>query len=130
MSKLFRAGAITVAIFGNVGFAAGQGATNNPHSDLTPSQQQTLSHGLASSPSQPASAGAQPQVGDKLPDSMTAQAVPNDVADQVPQVKQLLFVKLPDRIVLIDPDTKLVSEIVMEPSTTGSNPNSPGQPSR
>jgi hypothetical protein len=32
-------------------------------------------------------------------------------------------VKLPDRIVLIDPDTKLVTEIVMNRSTTGSTTN-------
>ena len=44
---------------------------------------------------------------------MTAQALPSDVTDQVPEAKQLLFVKLPDRIILIDPDTKLVHEIVL-----------------
>jgi hypothetical protein len=41
-----------------------------------------------------------------------------------PEAKNLLFVKLPDRIVLIDPDTKLVAEIVVNDTTTGSNPNS------
>jgi hypothetical protein len=40
----------------------------------------------------------------------------------------LLFVKLPDRVILIDPDTKQVSEIVMDNSnstTTGSSSGSP-----
>jgi hypothetical protein len=46
------------------------------------------------------------------------------VSDQVPEAKGLLFVKLPDRIVLIDPDTKLVTEIVMDSVTTGANPSS------
>jgi hypothetical protein len=79
-----------------------------------------VSTGLASTPSQSAPSGAQPQVGDKVPDSMAAQSMPHDVAEQVPEAKQLLFVKLPDRILLIDPDTKQVSEIVAEPGTTGS----------
>jgi len=126
MSQLIRAGAITLAIFSSVGLAAGQNAPSQTpgtaHADLTAKQQQTLSQGLASSPSQSAPIGAQPQVGDKVPDSMTAQSLPSNVTDQVPEVKKLLFVKLPDRVILIDPDSKLVSEIVMDPdSATGSN---------
>ena len=128
MSKLIRAGAITLAIFGSAGFAAAQQASGP---DLTPTQQRTVSQGLASSPSQPAPA-AQPLVGDQVPDSMAAQSLPNNVTAQVPEAKNLLFVKLPDRIILIDPDTKQVSEIVLDSdsattgsnsTTTGSNPN-------
>jgi hypothetical protein len=48
----------------------------------------------------PAPTGWQPQVGDKLPDSMTAQQIPRNVTDHVPEAKNLLFVKLPDRIIL------------------------------
>jgi hypothetical protein len=88
-----------------------------------------VSQALATAPSQPAPVGVQPQVGGKLPDSMTAQALPSDVTDQVPEAKQLLFVKLPDRIVLIDPDTQVVTEIVMDPTTTGSNSDGPVRPS-
>jgi hypothetical protein len=125
MSQLIRAGAITLAIFGSVGFAAAQ---KPPGPDLTPTQQRTVSQGLASSPSQSAPTGAQPQVGDKMPDSMAAQQLPSNVTDQVPEVKKLLFVKLPDRVILIDPDSKLVSEIVMDAdsATTGSNSANPG----
>jgi len=61
---------------------------------------------------------------------MTAQHLPSDITDQVPEAKQLLFVKLPDRIILIDPDTKLVTEIVTDSVTTGSSPNSSDRPSR
>jgi hypothetical protein len=45
MSKLIHAGATTVAIFSSVGFAAVQNASDHP--DLTPTQQRTLSQGLA-----------------------------------------------------------------------------------
>ena len=119
MSKLIHTGAVTLAIFGSAGFAAAQRAAGN---DLTPTQERTVSQGLANSPSQ-AAPTSQPRVGDKLPDSMTAQNMPSNVADQVPEAKNLMFVKLPDRIILIDPDSKLVSEIVLDSSTTtGSNP--------
>jgi hypothetical protein len=134
MNQLIRAGAITVAIFCSVGIAAAQRASGYDHQDLTTAQQRTVSQGLASSPSQTAPTGAQPQVGEKVPDSMTAQSMPGDVSNQVPEAKSLLFVKLPDRVLLIDPDTKLVSEIVMDSnsdSTTGSNqnPSNPGNAS-
>src|ERR1700692_2542068 len=131
MNQFIRAGAITVAILSSVSFAAAQRTPSSDHPDLTPTQQRTVSQGLASSPSQPAPA-AQPHVGDRLPDSMTAQALPSDVTDQVPEAKQLLFVKLPDRIILIDPDTKLVHEIVLDSdsTTTGSSSSSTNRPSR
>jgi hypothetical protein len=125
MNQLIRAGAITVAIFSSVGFAAAQnapsGTSGSARGDLTSRQEQMVSQGLANSPSQAAPAGTQPQVGSKVPDSMNAQALPNNVTDQVPEAKNLLFVKLPDRIMLIDPDTKLITEIVMDDTTTGSN---------
>jgi hypothetical protein len=135
MSQLIRAGVITLGIFSSIGFAAAQRA---PGTDLTPAQQRTVSQGLASSPSQPAPA-AQPQIGDKVPDSMTAQSMPSNVSDQVPEAKNLLFVRLPDRVILIDPDSKLVSEIVLDTdtsatgsnsTTTGSNASSSGQQSK
>jgi hypothetical protein len=139
MNQLIRAGAFTVAIFSAAGLAAAQnpssGTSGSARPDLTSSQERMVSQGLANSPSQPAPSGAQPQVGSKVPDSITAQALPNNVTDQVPEAKNLLFVKLPDRVLLIDPATKLVTEIVMDEtatgsSTTGSNPSGPNSPSR
>ena len=135
MHQLIRGGAIAIALLGSVSFAAAQRAPGDVHPDLTANQQQAVSQGLSTSPSQQAPAGTQPEVGNKLPDSMAAQSLPNNVTDQVPQVKNFLFVKLPDRIVLIDPDTKRVTEIVADETTTGSNTagsnmNSSDRPSR
>jgi len=122
MNQLIRAGAITVAIFSSIGYASAQRASGYDHPDLTATQQRTVNQGLANSPSQPAP-GAQPQVGDKVPDSMNAQSLPTNVTNQVPEAKNLLFVKLPDRVLLIDPVSKMVSEIIMDTDsqTTGSN---------
>jgi hypothetical protein len=118
MHQLIRGGAIAVAILGTVSLAVAQRA---PGDQLSANQQQTVSQGLASSSSQPAPSGEQPQVGNKLPDSMSAQSMPSNVTNQVPETENLLFVKLPDRIVLIDPDNKLVTQIVMDNTTTGSS---------
>jgi hypothetical protein len=49
--------------------------------------------------------------------------MPDDVTAQVPETKDYLFVKLPDRILIIDPDSKTVAEIVAAPATTGSSPD-------
>jgi hypothetical protein len=124
MNHLIRAGAITVAIFASTGFAAAQ-TSGSARPDLTASQERSVSQGLANSPSQSMPSGAQPQVGSKVPDSMSAQALPNNVTDQVPEAKNLLFVKLPDRILLIDPDSKVVAEMIMDDSTTGSSTSGP-----
>jgi hypothetical protein len=121
MTQFIRGGAIAVALLGSVSFAAAQRAPSDVHPNLTANQQQAVSQGLASSPSQPAPSGEQPQVGNKLPDSMSAQSMPGNVSDQVPETGNLLFVKLPDRILLIDPDNKLVTQIVMDNTTTGSS---------
>jgi len=129
MNRLLYSGALSLIILGSAGAAGAQNAnnatqSNNAHPNLTPAQQQTVGTGLASTPSQSAPSGAQPQVGDKVPNSMAAQSMPHNVGEQVPQAKELLFIKLPDRILLIDPDTKLISEIVTEPATTGSTSGS------
>jgi hypothetical protein len=55
------------------------------------------------------------QVGTKVPDSMNAHVLPSEVT-QVPQTKGLLFLRLPDRVLLIDPDEKKVIEIVGDAS--------------
>jgi hypothetical protein len=122
MNRLIRGGAIVAAILGTIGFAAAQ-RTDSAQPELTANQQQTVSQGLAKSPSQPTPSGEQARVGKHVPDSMSPQAMPNNVTDQVPETKDLLFVKLPDRILLIDPDNKLVTQIVTDDnsSTTGSN---------
>ena len=130
MSKHIYAGTITLAIIGSVGFAAAQRGPGTDRPNLTLTQERTVSQGLAASPSQAAPVGVQPQVGNILPASLATQAPPSEVSDRVPEATQLLFVKLPDRIALVDPETKLVTEIVMDEVTTGSNPNSSDRPSR
>jgi hypothetical protein len=53
--------------------------------------------------------GYQGQVGSKPPELLKQQLLPNFVIEPVKATRNMLFIKLPDRIVLIDPDSKVVA---------------------
>jgi hypothetical protein len=137
MRQQLRAGTLVLALFGSGGFASAQTAPGSTGAqekfNLSQSHEQMITQGLRSEPSQSAP-GYQGDVGSKPPDSMTSKTLPDEVTAQVPATKTYLFVKLPDRILLIDPDTKVVAEIVGGPATTGrpsdASPTSPGSPTR
>lgn len=118
MRQQLRVGVTALALLASISLATAQQGSGQ--SALTPQQQQSINQGLASQPNDTAPGGYQGQVGAKMPDSMTAHPVPGNVAADVPQAKNLLFIKLPDRVLLIDPDTKTVAEIVLASETTGS----------
>jgi hypothetical protein len=140
----FRTSLVTLALVAGIditavgiGTAVAQSAQQGSQREqlnLNSAKEQAVTQGLANQPARSVP-GYSGQVGSKLPSSETAQKLPNDVQAQVPEAKELLFVKLPDRILLIDPDTQLVAEIVMAPVTTGSGSSSapspaPDSPSR
>lgn len=125
MHMLFRAGALALALFSSAGLALAQGTpgaageNTQDQLSLSPAQRQTIKQGLANEQTQTVS-GNQGQVGSKAPDSTTPHALPSNVMNQIPQAKKYLFVKLPDRILLIDPDQQLVAEII--PADSESSP--------
>jgi hypothetical protein len=140
MREPFRASFLTIALIAGIELAAASFDTAAAQSsqqssqpeklNLSSAKEQAVTQGLANQPahSMPGFSG---QIGSKLPASETAQPLPSDVQAQVPEAKQLLFVKLPDRILLIDPGTETVAEIVMAPGTTGSSSAAPADsPSR
>jgi hypothetical protein len=137
MRQQLRAGTLMLALFGSAGFATAQNVPGSTGAlekfNLSQPHEQMITQGLRSEPSQSAP-GYRGDVGSKPPESMTSKALPDDVTSQVPVTKTYLFVKLPDRILLIDPDTKMVAEIVGGPATTGipndARPASPGSPAR
>jgi hypothetical protein len=58
---------------------------------------------------------------------VTPHSLPGNLTAQVPAAKNLLFVKLPDRILLIDPDEQQVAEIIMNDGDASTS-NSGAQP--
>lgn len=124
MRQPIRACLVTLALIACTDLAAAQGSQQEKL-NLSAAKEQAVTQGLANHPahSVPGFSGL---VGNKVPPSETAQPLPSNVQADVPEAKDMLFIKLPDRIVLIDPDSKAVAEIVMTPVTTGagSSPSS------
>jgi hypothetical protein len=124
MPMQLRASACALALLGSVSIAAAQGSPSGGAQEklnLSPSQERSVSQGLSREQAQSAP-GYRGDVGSKPPDSLSQRALPGNVTAEVPQTKNYLFIKLPDRILLIDPDSKTVAEIVAAPATTGSGP--------
>jgi hypothetical protein len=95
---------------------------------LNPEQKQSVDEGLDNQRMQSSESGSNAQVGMKAPGDAVGQKMPNNVAERVPQTERYLFIKLPDRVLLIDPESDTVAEIIPHPfisgapSTTGSAP--------
>jgi hypothetical protein len=115
MRQQLRVGAVALALLGSVGLAAAQhsagGAQSQDKLTLSPAQKEMIKQGLSGEQAQPQSS-EQANVGSKAPAAAKAQPMPNKVTADVPATKNYLFVKFPDRILLIDPDSKLVAEII------------------
>ena len=132
MPMQLRAVTFAIVVLGSVSFAAAQnapgGASPQEKLNLSQSKEQQVTQGLSHEPAQ-SSPGYHGTVGSKPPDSLAQKPLPNDLTAQVPETKSYLFIKLPDRILLIDPQTKEVAEIVGESTTTGASPSQPGNAS-
>ena len=100
-----------------------------PRLNLTQQQKQAVNRGLSGEPSQNAAADVQMSVGKPLPRSMTPQAMPNSVTQQVPETKNYEFVKLPDRVVMVDPTDRSIAEIIPIPTTPASTGAARSSPS-
>jgi hypothetical protein len=123
MRQPIRASLITLALIAGIDTAAPQSSQQEKF-NLNSTKEQAVTQGLADRPAQSVP-GFSGQIGSKPPASEKAQQLPSGVQAQVPEAKEMLFIKLPDRIVLIDPESQLVAEIVMTPATTGSGSTSP-----
>jgi hypothetical protein len=143
MQHLLHTSAITLALLSGVGFADAQQTQsdgNTPSMDssqssnssqqilaLSPAQRQAIVQALRGEQAQSSAQGQQARVGSKPPGAVSQRALPDQVTSDVPLTKKLLFVKLPDRILLIDPDEQTVAEIIPtgDASGQGSSSTSP-----
>jgi hypothetical protein len=118
---------ITATGIGTAVAQSSQPSSQQEKFNFNSAKEQAVTQGLANEPARSVP-GYSGQVGSKLPSSDIARRLPSDVQAQVPEVKEMLFVKLTDRILLIDPDTQIVAEIVMAPVTSGSGSSSSSAP--
>ena len=99
-----------------------------PRLNLTQQQKQAVNRGLSNEPSQNAAADPQIRVGEPLPSSITPHVMPKPVTEPVPETKWYEFVKLPDRVLMVDPKDRSIAEIILiptTPATTGAAPSGP-----
>jgi hypothetical protein len=97
--------------------------------NLTQQQKQMITQGLMSQQAESSAGGPQVQVGARLPNTVLPHPMPTNVTAQVPDTKNFEFVKLSDKILLVDPANKMIAEIVPLSSTTGAGtPASPANP--
>jgi hypothetical protein len=122
MSQRIRACLGTLALIIGTNYAAAQ-SSQQEKLNLSPTKEQAVTQGLANEPARNVP-GFSGQVGSKAPASERGKPLPGNVQAEVPEAKQMLFIKLDDRIVLIDPDTQVVAEIIMTPVTTGAGAGS------
>jgi hypothetical protein len=123
MRQPFHASLITLALIAGIDTAAAQSSQQEKF-DLNAAKEQAVTQGLKDQPAHSVP-GFSGQIGSKPPASEKAQSLPSGVQAQVPEAKEMLFIKLPDRIVLIDPESQAVAEIIMAPVTTGSSSTPP-----
>jgi hypothetical protein len=144
MRHTMQTGTLVLALLGVAGLAAAQSGGSTPgqiprtqapggssaaHPGLAldASEQRDITQGLSREQAQQVPSGYQGQVGSKIPNSLHAQPLPSSV--QAPHAKGFFYVKLPDRVLLVDPDDQLVVQIVAADvggaGTTGSGSSSP-----
>lgn len=78
---------------------------------LTPVQRQTIYRTIVRERVQPAPPTVEYRVGTRVPESAQLYEVPQEVAVEVPAIRQYRYMMVNDRVVLVDPAT---SEIVGE----------------
>jgi hypothetical protein len=122
LALLFFGGAVPAAAQNAGGpamSAQGQG-TAQEQFNLSPSKERNMMQALRNEQTQNPPSGFDGRVGSKVPESMSTRPLSNEATAQAPETKGLLFVRLPDRVLLIDPENKAVVEIVADETTTGS----------
>jgi hypothetical protein len=113
-------GPTVIMLLASISFGAAQDTSkqttdnSSGSSQLSTTQRSEILHGLRNEPQQSSLEASQAQPGGKMPSSVTARSMPDNVSDQVPEAKTYLFVKLPDRVLLIDPSTQMVAQVLLD----------------
>ncbi len=119
----FRHAAIAAALLAGVGSASAQTTviTREPVETqtvvtmqplaLTPVQRQTIYRTIVREPVQMAPPTVEYRVGTRVPVSVPLNAVPQEVAVEVPTIRRYKYMRVNNRVVLVDPVT---SEVVAD----------------
>lgn len=123
MKTYLRTGAILLAFAGSVGLAAAQqpgqptpmATTKQQTIQLTPAQRtQVYQNVIKDRSGAPAPAGISLRIGARVPATVELNDLPDSVATQIPSVSQFKYVVAQNQVVLVDPSTNEVVEIIRQ----------------
>jgi hypothetical protein len=123
MNAYLRNGAIVLALLGSVGFAAAQqptspqrpGMTSQQQVQLTPQQRQAVYQMVMKEKSAaPAPSGISLRIGAKVPATVQLSELPDNVAAQMPNLRQFKYIVAQNQIALVDPSTNEIVEILRQ----------------
>jgi len=128
MKTYLRTGAILLAFVGSVGLAAAQQTTQPMGTEkgpmattkqqmiqLTPAQRtQVYQNVIKDRSGAPAPAGIALRIGAKVPTTVELNDLPDNVASQIPSVSRFKYIVAQNQVVLVDPSTSEVVEIIRQ----------------
>lgn len=117
---------LAIALLGGVSLVSAQDARERAPSaatdqkgKLTEEQARAVAQTLQDKPSQTVPPGTKVEVGKKVPDILKLTPMPPEIFAVWPEARDVLYVRLPDRVVLVDPENEFGAQIILDSETTG-----------
>lgn len=128
MKSILRSSIILVAAISTIGFAAAQqtpgtppaaSATQRPATsggkpELLPAQRTSIYKAVMSGRHTQAPAGISARIGAKLPATVELYDMPESIHSEIPGVREYKYVVVEKQLVLVDPQTNTVVEIIQQ----------------
>jgi hypothetical protein len=112
MKALIRSSAVALALIGSIGVAAAQ--TTIVREELTPTQRTTIYRSITRERVTAPAPNVQVRVGTRVPESVELRAMPETIVTDVPSIKRYRYMYVNGQVVLVDPETSEVVEIIHE----------------
>ena len=119
MNGCFRNGLAALALVASAGVALAAGpsgaVSTGEHLNLTTAQRHEIWQSVDKpAMKQTAPAGFKATVGEAAPSSIKLQPLPSDVSKQVPAVKSYDFAMVQNQVLIVDPSSKKIVDIVTQ----------------
>jgi hypothetical protein len=116
MKTSLRNAAVVLALVGGVSVAAAQTTTTTTTTsfDLSPAQRTTIYKSVTKERVTSPSTDVRVSVGAEIPRSVELHALPSTVVTEVPGAKTYKYTVVDDQVVIVDPGTMKVVEIIRE----------------
>jgi hypothetical protein len=117
MKCQLRLGVAALALLAGAGvaMAADAGSTSKDHLNLTSAQQKDIWQSVSKqNMKETTPAGFKAMIGELVPTSIKLHALPSDATREVPAIKPYEFAMLQDQVLLVDPKSKKIADIIKQ----------------